>query len=449
MILYLILVSIGVSVLWLYYALVLRRNTFFQLNRWYLSGGLIVCFLAPLVHDFMPVDLVKPSTVEQSDSVPYVRALVHVAEKVSMELKSTSAAVSHDHSWIVTTYLIICALMVARLVWSVFRIINLSAGKSFDLHDGIRVYQHDTITRPFSLWRNIHVPRSWKLNIPREVWLHEKAHIDQYHFLDILLLELACAFLWFNPVIYIYRRSVRLNLEYLADKGVIAEECDPVHYQTLLLSMALTKKETSPFTLNFSGPFKNRIEMMQKPNSKNWKKLALLGTLPLVGLLVAMSTREELKSTIAAAIAPVTSTGITDARPSGSPIKKEQLIKVSSGYGMTIHPEQNEKVLHTGIDLMARLGTPVYATADGTVEMARFDPEKGYFIKLDHSGQYQTQYFHLKSFTVMEGAVVTKGQPIGYVGNTGQSTGPHLHYEVHENGKAVDPRGFMDIEDGC
>jgi murein DD-endopeptidase MepM/ murein hydrolase activator NlpD len=115
--------------------------------------------------------------------------------------------------------------------------------------------------------------------------------------------------------------------------------------------------------------------------------------------------------------------------------------RISSPWGWRIHPVLDRPEFHKGIDLAAPLGTPVLAAADGTVAFAGRHGNNGVFIKLEHTGQLMTAYSHLQRIAagVSEGSHVTKGQVIGYVGETGLATGPHLYYEVFVAGAQVNP----------
>src|SRR5690606_22861564 len=97
--------------------------------------------------------------------------------------------------------------------------------------------------------------------------------------------------------------------------------------------------------------------------------------------------------------------------------------------------------MHQGTDFAAPSGTPIYAAGNGVVEMAGRKGGYGNYVRIRHGSAYQTAYAHMKSFATgpKKGAPVKQGQVIGYVGTTGRSTGPHLHYEVHLNGKQVNP----------
>ena len=115
--------------------------------------------------------------------------------------------------------------------------------------------------------------------------------------------------------------------------------------------------------------------------------------------------------------------------------------RLSSGYGMRKHPILGYSKLHAGVDFAAPRGTPVYAAGDGTVQRANYFGSYGNYVLIRHANGYETAYAHLNGFArgVKTGARVRQGQVIGYVGTTGRSTGPHLHYEVHVNGKKMNP----------
>ncbi|WP_379548477.1 M23 family metallopeptidase [Qipengyuania sp. DSG2-2] len=134
--------------------------------------------------------------------------------------------------------------------------------------------------------------------------------------------------------------------------------------------------------------------------------------------------------------APTTTVSV----PSRMPLDDARL---TSGYGMRTHPVTGGRRAHKGIDLAAPTGTPVYATADGTVERANWFSSYGKFIKIDHGASMETRFAHLSKIFVSAGDRVKKGQLIGHVGSTGRSTGPHLHYEVRIDGKAVNPMPYM------
>jgi len=129
--------------------------------------------------------------------------------------------------------------------------------------------------------------------------------------------------------------------------------------------------------------------------------------------------------------------------PAIQPISNKDLSRMASGYGYRIHPIYKTKKLHAGMDFSAKTGTPIYATGDGKIiKVKRSRRGHGNHVIIDHGFGYKTLYAHMSKYTVKIGQKVNRGDIIGYVGNTGVSTAPHLHYEVHKNGKKINPVNF-------
>jgi len=129
--------------------------------------------------------------------------------------------------------------------------------------------------------------------------------------------------------------------------------------------------------------------------------------------------------------------------PAIQPIENKLLTHAAAGFGMKMHPIYRIKSHHEGMDFAAPVGTPVRATGDGQVVETQSAGAQGIKVVIDHGYEYKTVYAHLDRFAVITGQKVTRGEIIGNVGNTGMSTAPHLHYEVHKNGKPVDPINYF------
>ncbi|MDQ4086570.1 MAG: M23 family metallopeptidase, partial [Pseudomonadota bacterium] len=113
---------------------------------------------------------------------------------------------------------------------------------------------------------------------------------------------------------------------------------------------------------------------------------------------------------------------------------------ITSNYGLRMHPILRYSRMHRGLDFRAAYGTPILAAADGRVTGAGWAGGYGRQVRLSHAGGLATSYSHMSRITVAPGATVRRGQVIGYVGSTGLSTGPHLHYEMYRNGATINPR---------
>jgi murein DD-endopeptidase MepM/ murein hydrolase activator NlpD len=112
---------------------------------------------------------------------------------------------------------------------------------------------------------------------------------------------------------------------------------------------------------------------------------------------------------------------------------------ITSNFGMRRHPILGYTRMHAGMDFKARYGTPIVAVSDGRVSAAGRSGGCGIAVRLEHSGNLSTRYCHMSQMAVRAGQSVRRGQVIGYVGSTGLSTGPHLHYEMYRGGRAINP----------
>jgi len=129
--------------------------------------------------------------------------------------------------------------------------------------------------------------------------------------------------------------------------------------------------------------------------------------------------------------------------PAIQPVSNKNLSRMASGYGYRIHPIYKTRKLHTGMDFSAKTGTEIYATGDGVISKIRRS-KRGYgnHVKINHGFGYETLYAHMSKYIVKRGQKVKRGEVIGYVGNTGTSVAPHLHYEVHKDKRRINPVNF-------
>ncbi|MBR4264374.1 MAG: M23 family metallopeptidase [Paludibacteraceae bacterium] len=128
--------------------------------------------------------------------------------------------------------------------------------------------------------------------------------------------------------------------------------------------------------------------------------------------------------------------------PAIQPVLNKDLKRMASGYGWRIDPVYHIRRFHSGMDFSAPVGTDIFATGNGVVTFTGWRQGYGETVEVDHGFGYTTRYAHCSKLVARRGQKVKRGDVIAKVGNTGKSTGPHLHYEVHFNGKAIDPRNF-------
>ena len=126
--------------------------------------------------------------------------------------------------------------------------------------------------------------------------------------------------------------------------------------------------------------------------------------------------------------------------PAIQPVSNKDLNRIASGFGYRIDPVYKVAKFHAGLDFAAPQGTPIYATADGTIKEANYNAGGyGNHVVINHGYGYETLYGHMFKIKARVGEHIRRGEVIGYVGSTGKSTGPHCHYEVHKSGERIDP----------
>ncbi|HCT31447.1 MAG TPA: hypothetical protein DIW31_12150 [Bacteroidales bacterium] len=430
---YILKVSICLAIFYVFFIAVLKRSTFFTLNRIYLILGLILSFTIPI----LKVSIFKA----QSSSV-----LTSVIRIVSIEPEYTffqsqnlvNETIKIDFPIILSViYFIGLSVLLLKFFLSIIRVIRVKNNAEVLRIGKIRIVKTNSFI-PFSFLNMIFLPINE--NNPMIVE-HEMAHVRQAHWFDLLLTEIASVLLWFNPFVVLYKSSLKLQHEYLADSSVIERNYQLENYLDCML-MQVKIVSTGGLTSQFYyKTIKKRIIMI----TKNKTSLKYLGiyflVLPLVCMILFAFSAGDHSYSLAS---KTTFTQSDENAPSIYPIDSKKITQ-TNGYGERINPISKKKDFHYGIDLAAKEGEEIVVTAKGVVIEAKFDTEnkKGNYIIIKHSDVYSTFYSHLKDFNVKEGDVVEKGQVIGYVGNTGVSTGSHLHYEVIKSGERVNPKDYL------
>jgi beta-lactamase regulating signal transducer with metallopeptidase domain len=284
--LFLFKLSVSLAAVWCFYQVVLRRLTFYKLNRWYLGGYVLVSFLIAFI-DIGP--MIPEGPAGEPSVIQYIPTIGGLpAGGVSMGRASVSEHGAGVPVWTVALLILAlgAALLLLRSAVRWVSLVRLRRGAQLIEGEGVRIYQVDQPIIPFSFGsaiyinQRLHSEKEWE-----DIILHEYVHIRQKHTGDILLAELLCILNWYNPFAWLLRHSIRQNLEFIADQQVLDNGVDRKGYQYHLLKVVGEPRFRLANNFNFSS-LKKRIIMMNKMRSAKAHLLKLLFLLPLVAVLL-------------------------------------------------------------------------------------------------------------------------------------------------------------------
>lgn len=279
---YLLKSAVSLVVLYAIFWLFLRKDTFFGVNRVYLTASILFSLIFPLFRwDILMGD----------DSPAYV----YLLETITINPDAIREAVSAHMSAVMiftVAYLTGVALFLIRFLYQLIQVYGLILKFGIRREQGMRLVFTDRNYQPFSFFRLVFLPESLKdSEILTQVIEHERVHMRQAHSADMVLLEILTMVQWFNPVIWLYRRSLKSVHEYLADEGVLVRGYDRVNYQELLLNQSLGI-QVNDLTNNFNHSLiKNRMIMMTKTKSRQLNRWKAVLAIPVaMGLMLMFST---------------------------------------------------------------------------------------------------------------------------------------------------------------
>ncbi|MEN7546950.1 M23/M56 family metallopeptidase [Rapidithrix thailandica] len=435
---YLCKVSMCLTLLYGIYFLFLRKETFLIANRLYLLGTVLLSWTIPLLNLTKPVGWsgIQEEWMDLGElpAGPFSEEQLQIDEVSAFDWGSA----------LMLIYLLGMVVMWLRFVMQGRLLYRVVHSGEIQKKEGVRLVVSQKIAQPLSFFRWVVLPEKYVNPIQGSyVFAHEKAHVNQWHSFDLLVVEVVQVFLWFNPFIYFLKKSLKQTHEYLADREVLHRGFCKITYMQALYEEVL-HRNISSLAHSFYSSTKNRITMMTKSKSATWSLVKYTLMTPVLGFLLMAFSYQNTANSVAL---PFMETEVLfEGRniPSILPIKEGECNKMTSGFGMRKHPITKKQKMHKGMDFSAEVGVKVMATADGVV--AKVDTtHKGYgqHIIVKHGEQYSTVYAQLSSIEVKEGQQVRRGEVIGLVGSSGMSTGPHLHYEVLKNGIHVNPADYL------
>ncbi len=430
------------SLCYLIYVVLFKKLTFHTSNRVLLLLFIPTSLVIPVLGSLFP---------SFSNVVSEVSLLNEVASSTNfIEESQVLATPSSDTSlsfitFLFTIYSTVVLIYLIKMITTARRLSKLKRDGIIKEKNGYQLIITD-VPEIFSYFKYVFIPKNqYDRYNKTQILAHEAAHIALRHSWDVVLSELFIAFFWFNPLVYMYRNSLKSIHEYQADRKVVNIDGNALNYLQLLLTTIHIKNPNSLYNY-FNHPIlKKRIDMMTKSTSNTFAKLAYLLFLP-IGILLVSAFAE--KQPIANKEIPFKGSmnfhATEIAPPALFPVKGGAKSDITAYFGKKgKHPKANKGIIHQGIDIRAIEGTPIIATADGVIAKARLEGNWGNLIVIMHNNGYETWYAHLQGFNTKKQQSVQKGDIIGYVGNTGKSTGPHLHYEVRQHGKNLNPINYL------
>ena len=302
---YLIFASAGISLFYVSYLLLLRKKDDFKLLRIYLMGSVLLSLLIPLTN-------FKINTG--------ISFLENEPEQVIIHYSSSGNALANDNitdqtgiwknvtdwfsqlsdlNWgtlIINLYLIVCLFLLLRIVLQIILLINQYLKSTKIKHDDCILLYNDRFSNTFSFFKWIFIQRSQETDDLNQMITHEKIHVSQFHSLDLLVMELLTAVMWFNPLIWMMKNSVQLVHEYLADEGALNSGIDPLRYRVLLLNQVTEEKliclSSSFSSARLPGKYsliKKRIIMMTNKKISSKTKSGLLTLIPVSAFLLILT----------------------------------------------------------------------------------------------------------------------------------------------------------------
>ncbi len=275
---YIIKLSVALAVVYAFYALFLRRLTFYNWNRWYLIGYSLLAFVIPFV-DITPV--LEEHALEGDAMVRYIPVMDY--RDLLQQPEQRHWTLQH---WMLLLIAVGTVVMLCRLLLQHYSLYRLRSKARLLHSDSVKLYQVDAPIMPFSYGKAIYVNAAQHGEDElREIIRHEFVHVSQQHTVDMLWSEWLCIVNWFNPFAWLLRKAIRQNLEYIADRQVLQHGMDRKAYQYLLLKVIGVQQFSFAAPFNFTS-LKNRIAMMNKMRSAKMQLLKFAFLLPLLVVLL-------------------------------------------------------------------------------------------------------------------------------------------------------------------
>ncbi|ULQ53083.1 M56 family metallopeptidase [Flavihumibacter fluvii] len=335
---YIIKVSVSLAAVHVFYWLVLSRLTFYQWNRWYLLGYVAICFFLPLMNIY--------GWMESHPTGQLFKLVPAMHSWVATEPLPYSRWTTYDVLLVV--FALGIGIMLLRLAMQFLSLRRMHKRARLLTDEGIRLYEVNHPIIPFSFGTSVFIhPAQHDEAELKEIIRHEMVHVREHHTVDIIFTEILVALNWFNPFAWLLRQSIRQNLEFIADRQVLAHGLDRKQYQHLLLKVIGQQQFSIASHLNFSA-LKTRITMMNKIKSARVHLIKFLFALPIVAvLLLAFRQDSQYQDTSKERLPQNELTvlpAIMDTLPQLAPAGGEALVN-KKGYIITVADNQGECIV--------------------------------------------------------------------------------------------------------
>jgi hypothetical protein len=290
---YLVKLTISLAVVWLFYQFILRRLTFYNSNRWYLLGYTFLSFFIPFINVSSLVDNRPNELIRFVPSVHQYTIALEEAAGCPVPIWSTA----YDKwDFVAFTVMVIAGILFIRFAIGFLSFLHIRRKAKLIWKGGVRIYQIDEDIIPFSFGNSIFINSNLHTESElQEIVRHEFVHVRQKHTIDIVWAEMLCIINWYNPFAWLLKRSIRQNLEFIADNKVIGNGIDKKQYQYLLLKVLGNRQFSIATQFNFSS-LKKRIAMMNKSKSAKRQLGRFLFLVPVLAIIL-LSFRHSFRET--------------------------------------------------------------------------------------------------------------------------------------------------------
>lgn len=273
-------VSLSLAIIFLFYTLLLKRMTYYTWNRYFLLIFSILSFIVPFINLNV---LVQP---QQLDNLPFVSQIPSIANnKIPIDFVNYPNAFSYRQVLSVV-YILVSFILFVRLFVQLLSIRRIRSQATLMIDGEVKIYHLAEPVIPFSFFSSIFINQdNYSENELQEIIDHERVHVQQKHTIDVLITEIICILNWYNPFVWLIKKAVRENLEFIADNAVIRKGINRKNYQYLLLKVTGSIPSSITNNLKFSS-LKNRIYMMNKTKTSTFHLLKFALLVPLIMLLL-------------------------------------------------------------------------------------------------------------------------------------------------------------------